>query len=79
MMLFEIKESYNLVKLREQCREEIKNQFPPVEDECSYEYGEFLKDESDLLFAQRLKEIAQQIEDRIYGKQKQEIQMVYKK
>ena len=80
MTLFHIEESYNLVKLKEQCIAYIKDKYPkPVEEEDCDDYAEFIKDESDLEFACRLRKIADQIEKRIYGEQKADIYEVYVK
>lgn len=78
--LFYIRKSYNLNHLRKICRDEVKAKYPsPMEDEDYVDYLNFLQDESDLLFASRLKDIANEIEERIYGTQKQVMQEVYGK
>lgn len=72
------KESYNLNNLRKLCRDEIKRQFPSAVDGEDYgEYLSYISDESDLLFAQRLRKIADDIENRIFGEQRKTIQEVY--
>ena len=72
------KESYNLSNLKKLCRDEIKKQYPnSIDGEDYVSYLEFINDETDLLFAQRIREMADEIENRIYGKQKKEIQEVY--
>ena len=79
MNLFDVKESYNLNTLRRMCRDYIKAKYPsPVEDESYTDYLSFINDESDLLFMEKIREIANQIEQRIYGKQKETIQDVYR-
>lgn len=72
------KESYNLNNLRKLCRDEIKKKFPSaVEGEDYLEYLEFIGQESDLLFAERLRKIADDIENRILGTQREIIREVY--
>lgn len=72
------KESYNLNNLRKLCRDEIKRQFPSAVDGEDYlQYLSYINDESDLLFAERLRKIADDIENRIFGEQKKIIQEVY--
>ena len=79
MDLFEVTESYNLNTLRRMCRDYVKAKYPsPVEDESYTDYLSFINDESDLLFMEKIREIANQIEQRIYGKQKETIKEVYK-
>ena len=80
MTLFKIEESYNLVNLKEACRESVKKQFPnPIPGEDYSDYIKFISEEADILFAERLEEIAHQIKERIYGEQKRVIQEVYGK
>lgn len=72
------RESYNLNNLRKLCRDEIKKKFPSAVDGEDYvSYLTFISEESDLLFAERLRKIADDIESRILGKQKEVIQEVY--
>lgn len=72
------KESYNLNNLRKLCRDEIKRQFPSAVDGEDYsEYLEFIGQEADLLFSERLRKIADEIEERILGEQRKTIQEVY--
>lgn len=78
--LFTVKESYNLNHLRKLCRDEVKAKYPsPVDEEDYVSYLEFLKDETDLLFAERIRKMADDIENRIYGTQKQVMREVYGK
>lgn len=80
MNLFKVEESYNLVNLKESCRESIKKQFPnPIPGEDYNDYLVFIAEETDILFAERLEEIARQIKERIYGEQRRVIQEVYGK
>lgn len=78
MSLFKMHESYNLANLRKLCRDEVKRRFPTaMEGEDYTEYLTFISQESDLLFAERIRQIAAEIEERILGQQKQIIQEVY--
>ena len=60
--LFEIKESYSLINLRDLCLRETKERIKPVDGEDMDEFQAFIRDEADLLFAERLKKIAEDIE-----------------
>lgn len=72
------RESYNLNNLRKLCRDEVKKKFPSAVDGEDYlQYLSYISDESDLLFAERLRKIADDIENRIFGEQKKIIQEVY--
>ena len=72
------RESYNLNNLRKLCRDEIKKKFPSAVDGEDYlEYLTFIGQEADLLFAERLRKIADEIEEKILGPQKKVIQEVY--
>lgn len=76
--LFEIKESYSLVNLRDLCLRETKEKFPnPVDGEEYEEYLAMVQDEADLLFAERLRKIADDIEKRILEPQSQMIKETY--
>lgn len=76
--LFKVEDSYNLANLKKICRDCIKSKYPkPVEEEDYLSYLEFLADETDLLFAEKIRKMADDIEARIYGKQKEVIQEVY--
>lgn len=76
--LFDIKKSYNLNHLRKMCRDEVKAKFPsPIDGEDYLDYLTFIGQEADLLFSERLRKIADEIEERILGPQKQLIQEVY--
>lgn len=80
MMLFKVEESYNLADLKKICREEVKKNFPaPVQDEDYLDYLDFLESETNLLFAERLRKIADEIENAELGEQKRVIQEVYGK
>lgn len=72
------RESYNLNNLRKLCRDEVKKKFPSAVDGEDYlEYLTFIGQEADLLFSERLRKIADEIEEKILGPQKQVIQEVY--
>jgi len=76
--LFEIKESYSLINLRDLCLRETKEKFPnPVEGEEYDDWQAFINDESDLLFAERLRKIADEIEKRILEPQSEMIRETY--
>ena len=79
LTLFEIKESYSLVNLKDLCLRETKGKYPkPMDGEDYEEWQNFISDESDLLFAERLRKIADDIEKRILEPQKQMIDETYK-
>ena len=75
--LFEIKESYSLVGLRDLCIRETKSRLKPVEGEDMEEFNKEVQDEADLLFAERLRNIADDIEKRILEPQSQMIRETY--
>ena len=76
--LFDIKKSYNLNNLRKMCRDEVKAKFPsPIDGEDYLDYLAFIQSESNLLFAQRLREVADEIERKEFEPQRQMIQEVY--
>lgn len=76
--LFKIKESYSLINLKDLCLREIKSKYPnPVEGEDYDDWQIFIKDESDLLFAERLRAIADEIEKRVLEPQSQMIRETY--
>ena len=76
--LFEIKDSYSLVGLRDLCVRETKERIKPVEGEDMDEFQAFIRDEADLLFAERLKKIAEDIEKRILEPQSKMIRETYR-
>ena len=79
MTLFEIGESYSLVGLKDLCLRETKQKFPkPVDGEDWDEYNLMIQDESDLLFAERLRKIADDIERRVLEPQSKMIKETYK-
>lgn len=79
LKLLTIEESYNLVNLRDICREFVKKKFPsPMEDEDFDEYMEFLQQETDLEYVARLRKIADEIENRVLNPMKKDIREVYK-
>ena len=79
LTLFEIKESYSLINLKDLCLRETKEKYPkPMDGEDYEEWQNFISDESDLLFAERLRKIADDIEKRILEPQKQMIDETYK-
>ena len=75
--LFEMKDSYSLIGLKDLCLKEIKSQMTPVDGEDMDEYLKNVQDEADLLFAERLKIIAEGIEKRILEPQSQVIRETY--
>ncbi|MBO7712525.1 MAG: hypothetical protein J6S85_03095 [Methanobrevibacter sp.] len=78
MTLFEIGESYSLVGLKDLCLRETKQKFPkPVDGEDWEEYNLMIQDESDLLFAERLRKIADDIERRVLEPQSKMIKETY--
>jgi len=76
--LFEIKDSYSLIGLRDLCLRETKERIKPVDGEDMDEFQAFIRDEADLLFAERLKKIAEDIEKRILEPQSEMIRETYK-
>lgn len=78
--LFKLTNSYDIKILKDVCRAEIKKQFPKaVEEEDYSDYLEFIEDETNLLYAQRLREIADEIENRVLKPQKLKIKCLYSK
>lgn len=77
LTLFKMEDSYSLVGLRDLCLRETKEKLKPVEGEDYEEYLEMINDESDLLFAERLRKIADDIEKRILEPQSQMIKETY--
>jgi hypothetical protein len=78
LTLFKMEDSYSLVGLRDLCLRETKEKLKPVEGEDYEEYLEMINDESDLLFAERLRKIADDIEKRILEPQSQMIKETYR-
>ena len=78
LTLFKMEDSYSLVGLRDLCLRETKEKLKPVEGEDYEEYLEFVQQESDLLFAERLRKIADDIEKRILEPQSQMIKETYR-
>lgn len=79
LTLFEVKESYSLVNLKDLCLRETKEKYPkPMDGEDYDEYITYIQDESDLLFAERLRKIADDIEKRILEPQKEMINETYR-
>lgn len=76
--LFEVKESYSIVGLRDLCVRETKSKLKPVEGEDMEEFNKEIQEEADLLFAERLRKIADDIEKRILEPQSQMIQETYR-
>lgn len=75
--LFELDNSYSLVKLKENCRNYVKEKLPsPVDGQDYDEYLKELKDETDLEFAYRLRKIADDIEKRILEPLKEEVRFL---
>ena len=78
--LFYVDESYDLSKLKQICQNITRKKFPtPVDGEDFQDYELFIREETDLLFAQKMREEADRIEQRILGTQKKIIQTLYRK
>ena len=75
--LFEVKETYSLVGLRDLCLKETKAKLKPVEGQDLDEFNQEILEEADLLFAERLRKIADEIERRILEPQRQMIRETY--
>lgn len=75
--LFKMEDSYSLVGLRDLCLRETKEKMNPVDGEDWDEFVKNVQDEADLLFAERLKKIAEGIEKRILEPQRQMIRETY--
>lgn len=78
LTLFKIEDSYSLVGLRDLCLRETKENYKQVDGQDFDEYIEELRDEADLLFAERLRKIADDIEKRILEPQSQMIKETYR-
>ena len=78
LTLFKIEDSYSLVGLRDLCIRETKENYKQVDGEDLDEFERELRDEADLLFAERLRKIADGIEKRILEPQSQMIQETYR-
>lgn len=79
LKLLEVEHSYSLVGLKESCVLFVKKKYPkPAEDESLEEYNEFLRDEAELEFVDRLRKMADQIEARVLNPMKKDIREVYK-
>lgn len=76
-MLFNVDESYSLVGLRDLCIKETREKYKPVEGQDYEEFLDELRDEADLLFAERLRKIADTIEKRILEPQSRIIKETY--
>ena len=76
--LFEVKDSYSLVGLRDLCLKETKENYKQVDGQDFDEYMEDLHQEADLLFAERLRQIADEIEKRILEPQSKMIKETYR-
>ena len=73
-----LEDSYSIENLWDKCYTATKKKYPKaMECEDYSSYVEFVNDETDLLYAEQLKDIANRIENRIYGKQRQEIDLIY--
>lgn len=78
--LIEVEKTYSLVGLKDSCMLYVKRKYPkPAEEESWEEYESFLRDEADLEFVERLREIANQIENRVLNPMKKDIRAVYGK
>lgn len=78
LTLFKMEDSYSLIGLRDLCLREMKEQMKPIDGEDWDEFNKNVQDEADLLFAERLKKIADDIEKRILEPQRQMINETYK-
>ena len=78
LTLFKIEDSYSLVGLRDLCLRETKENYKQVDGEDINEFEKELRDEADLLFAERLRKIADDIEKRILEPQSQIIKETYR-
>lgn len=79
LTLFEVKESYSLINLKDLCLRETKEKYPkPMDGEDYEEWQNFISDESDLLFAERLHKIANEIERKVLEPQSEMIRETYK-
>ena len=78
LTLFKIEDSYSLVGLRDLCLRETKENYKQVDGEDINEFEKELRDEADLLFAERLRKIADDIEKRILEPQSQMIKETYR-
>ena len=78
LTLFKMEDSYSLIGLRDLCLREMKEQMKPMDGEDWDEFNQTLKDEADLLFAERLRKIADDIEKRILEPQSQMIKETYR-
>lgn len=73
-----LENSYSIENLRDKCYLEIKKKYKkPMDCESFDDFCQFIEDETDLLYAYKLKEIAERIENRIYGEQKKIIDQAY--
>ena len=77
LTLFKMEDSYSLVGLRDLCLKEIKEQMKPMDGEDWDEFVKTVQEEADLLFAERLRKIADDIERRILEPQRQMIRETY--
>ena len=74
----DLQDSFSIDGLYDKCYMATKKRYPrAMECESQDDYINFVNDEADLLYASQLKDIAQRIEDRIYNRQKEEIDSIY--
>ena len=74
----DLEDSFSIDGLFDKCYVATKKRYPrAMECESQDDYINFVNDEAELLYASQLKDIAQRIEDRIYSKQKSEIDSIY--
>lgn len=78
--LLEVKQTYSLLHLKDMCFDETRKQYPKaVEGELQEEYLEFVRSEAMMLFAQRLRELADDIERKELEPIKKNIKIMYDK
>lgn len=69
LLLFESDDTYSLIGLKDECLEWARKKYPhPVRFEDLWEYQNFISDEANLEFADRLRKIANDIEKKVYDK-----------
>lgn len=77
--LFVVEESYNIADLRNICYREIRKTLKQLPNQDEDEYEKEIAEEADLLYAEKLRQIADSIEKRILEPQAKEIHAVYGK
>lgn len=77
--LFIMENSYNIAELRNICYKEVRKTLKQLPNQDEGEYEKEIAEEADLLYAERLRKIADSIEKRILEPQAKEIHAVYGK